>query len=557
MTFIIIERMAPAASSPGKEPALRSSQAVSKLATWQSQVLSDDARRFVADLARRFAAPIADLLVRRVERRARIAAGTEHLGFLAETAEMRGRDWRVASAPHDLQRRAVEITGPTDRKMMINAFNSGADVFMADLEDSSAPTWANVLSGQINLYDAIRRTITWNDPETGKSYRLNDRTATLIVRPRGWHLLERHLLVDGKPVPGALVDAGFYLFHNAHALIERGTGPYLYLPKLETHREARLWNDVLAYAEKALEIPHGAIKATVLIETLPAAFEMDEILWELRDHIVGLNCGRWDYIFSFIKYLSANPAAVLPDRSQVTMEQPCMRAYTQLAVKTCHRRGAHAIGGMAAQIPIKNDPEANERALARVRADKLREVKDGHDGTWVAHPGLVPVAREIFDANMPGPNQLAVTRADVNSTADDLLRVPTGTRTIEGLRHNVRVGIQYIEAWLRGTGCVPLYHLMEDAATAEISRAQVWQWIHHRARLDDTGQVVDATLLERVVDEEMARITRDIGAPRAQQGRFDEARALFTELATAGTLADFLTSAAYAALDDIPPITID
>ena len=440
---------------------------------------------------------------------------------------------------------------------MINAFNSGADVFMADLEDSSAPTWANVLSGQINLYDAIRRTITWNDPETGKSYRLNDRTATLIVRPRGWHLLERHLLVDGRPVPGALVDAGFYLFHNAHALIERGTGPYLYLPKLETHREARLWNDVLAYAEKALEIPHGAIKATVLIETLPAAFEMDEILWELRDHIVGLNCGRWDYIFSFIKYLSANPAAVLPDRSQVTMEQPCMRAYTQLAVKTCHRRGAHAIGGMAAQIPIKNDPEANDRALARVRADKLREVKDGHDGTWVAHPGLVPVAREIFDANMPGPNQLAVTRADVNSTADDLLRVPTGTRTIEGLRHNVRVGIQYIEAWLRGTGCVPLYHLMEDAATAEISRAQVWQWIHHRARLDDTGQVVDATLLERVVDEEMARITRDIGAPRAQQGRFDEARALFTELATSDTLADFLTSAAYAALDDIPPITID
>ena len=557
MTFIIIERMAPAASSPGKEPALRSSQAVSKLATWQSQVLSDDARRFVADLARRFAAPIADLLVRRVERRARIAAGTEHLGFLAETAEMRGRDWRVASAPHDLQRRAVEITGPTDRKMMINAFNSGADVFMADLEDSSAPTWANVLSGQINLYDAVRRTITWNDPETGKSYRLNDRTATLIVRPRGWHLLERHLLVDGRPVPGALVDAGFYLFHNAHALIERGTGPYLYLPKLESHREARLWNDVLAYAEKALEIPHGAIKATVLIETLPAAFEMDEILWELRDHIVGLNCGRWDYIFSFIKYLSANPAAVLPDRSQVTMEQPCMRAYTRLAVKICHRRGAHAIGGMAAQIPIKNDPEANDRALARVRADKLREVKDGHDGTWVAHPGLVPVAREIFDANMPGPNQLEITRADVNSTADDLLRVPTGTRTIEGLRHNVRVGIQYIEAWLRGTGCVPLYHLMEDAATAEISRAQVWQWIHHRARLDDTGQVVDATLLERVVDEEMARITRDIGAPRAQQGRFDEARALFTELATAGTLADFLTSAAYAALDDIPPITID
>jgi len=549
--------MRPLASPPGKEPDLRTTRASSPLATWQSTVLTEAARGFVADLARRFAAPIAELLSRRAERRARIAAGAERLDFLAASADVRNRDWSVAPAPQDLQRRAVEITGPTDRKMMINALNSGADVFMADLEDSSAPTWPNVLSGQVNLYDAVRRTISWDDPDTGKAYRLNDRTATLIVRPRGLHLVERHLLLDGSPVPGALVDAGLFLFHNAHELIARGTGPYLYLPKLESHREARLWNELLTYAESALQIPHGSVKATVLIETLPAAFEMDEILWELRDHIVGLNCGRWDYIFSFIKYRSLDPNAVLPDLSQVTMEQPCMRAYTQLAVKTCHRRGAHAIGGMAAQIPIKGDADANEKALARVRADKLREVKDGHDGTWVAHPGLVPIAREIFDAHMPGPNQLARSRDDVHSTAADLLRVPTGTRTKEGLRHNVRVGIQYIEAWLRGVGCVPLYHLMEDAATAEISRAQVWQWIHHRARLDDNGEIVDAALLDRVVDEEMARITSEIGEQRVRGGRFVEACTFFKQLATADTLADFLTSAAYTALDDIPPIDID
>jgi malate synthase len=538
-------------------PPTRSARAPSELASWQSVILTEPARTFVAELTRRYTASIADLLARRAERRARIESGREQLGFLPETAEVRAGEWRVAPAPKDLQRRVVEITGPTDRKMMINALNSGADVFMADLEDSSAPTWANVLAGQVNLRDAVRRTITWDELESGKAYRLNDQSATLVVRTRGLHLVERHLLVDGKPAPGALVDAGLFLFHNAKALLERGSGPYLYLPKLESHREARLWNDVLSYVEQALDIGHGTIKATVLIETLPAAFEMDEILWELRDHIVGLNCGRWDYIFSFIKYRASDPAAVLPDRSQVTMEQPCMRAYTQLAVKTCHRRGAHAIGGMAAQIPIKGDAEANERALARVRADKLREVKDGHDGTWVAHPGLVPIAREVFDAHMPGPNQLERTREDVNSTAEDLLRVPTGTRTKDGLRLNVRVGVQYIEAWLRGIGCVPLYHLMEDAATAEISRAQVWQWIHHRARLDDTRETVDATMLERVVDEEMARITSEIGDARVRSGRFTEARVLFTQLATAERLADFLTSAAYTALDDNSPITID
>ena len=522
----------------------------------QAAVLTVEAVSLVAELTRQFGDSIAALLRRRADRRARISRGEEKLNFLADTAGVRESEWRVAPAPRDLERRVVEITGPTDRKMMINALNSGADVFMADLEDSSAPTWANVLGGQINLRDAVAGTIAWNDPESGKAYRLNERTATLIVRPRGWHLAERHLVLDGKPVPGALVDAGLFLFHNAKALIERGSGPYLYLPKLESHLEARLWNDVLMHVEHALALPNGSIKVTVLIETIAAAFEMDEILWELRDRIVGLNCGRWDYIFSFIKYHADDARAVLPDRAQVTMEQPCMRAYTQLAVKTCHRRAAHAIGGMAAQIPIKSDPEANERALAKVRADKLREVRDGHDGTWVAHPGLVPVARAAFETQMSGSNQLARLREDVRASADDLLRVPEGTRTEEGLRQNVRVGVQYIEAWLRGIGCVPLYHLMEDAATAEISRVQVWQWIHHGALLDDTGETVTPALVHRIMDEELTRLTNELGEARVRASRFAEARALFLDLATADTLADFLTSAAYRALDDIAPIVI-
>jgi malate synthase len=549
----------PMATSGGDAPADAAPAPVrsSELALLETAVLTGPARAFVADLARRFASPIGELVARRDARRARIACGEEQLDFLPETEEIRRGDWRIAPVPPDLDRRAVEITGPTDRKMMINALNSGADVFMSDLEDSSAPTWANMLAGQVNLRDAVRRVITWDDPESGKAYRLNETTSTLVVRPRGLHLIERHLLVDGRPVPGALVDAGLFLFHNARALLDRGTGPYLYLPKLESHLEARLWNDVLTYIERALGIAHGTIKVTVLIETLAAAFEMDEILWELREHAAGLNCGRWDYIFSFIKYHAYDPAAVLPDRSQVTMEQPCMRAYTQLAVKTCHRRRAHAIGGMAAQIPIKGDPEANERALAKVRADKLREVGDGHDGTWVAHPGLVPIAREIFDARMSGANQLDRLREDVRVSTADLLAVPAGTRTEEGLRHNVRVGVQYVEAWLRGIGCVPLYHLMEDAAPAEISRAQVWQWIHHRARLDDTGAVVTRELLEHVLDEEMRRIAGEIGAARVAGGRFAEARAHFVQLATGDRLADFLTSTAYTALDDVAPITID
>ena len=521
-------------------------------------LLTEGATAFVVDLERQFRAPIAEALARRVGRRARIARGEEQLDFLSETAGVRERDWAVAPLPHDLLCRAVEITGPADRKMIINALNSGADVFMADLEDSSSPTWGNVLQSQQNLRDAVRRTIEWSDSRTGKHYELNEHTAVLIVRPRGLHLVERHLLVDGQPVAAPLFDAAMFLYHNAAALIERGTGPYLYLPKIESHLEARLWNAVLCAAERALDLPHGTVRVTVLIETLPAAFEMDEILWELRDRIVGLNCGRWDYIFSFIKYRGSDPRAVLPDRAQVTMEQPCMRAYTQLAVKTCHRRGALAIGGMAAQIPIKDDRAANDRALARVRADKLREASDGHDGTWVAHPGLVPVAREVFEAQMTGRglNQLARLREDVNVTAADLLRVPVGTRTEEGLRHNVRVGVQYIESWLRGAGCVPLYHLMEDAATAEISRAQVWQWLRHRARLDDSGDVVTPELLDRIVDEEMIRIENEVGERHVRAGRFAEARALFVQLATADTIADFLTTAAYDALDDVTPRTL-
>jgi malate synthase len=522
----------------------------------ESDILTPEALAFLGDLARQFGGSITTLLSSRALRRSRIARGEERLDFLPATTSIRERDWTVAPTPRDLERRIVEITGPTDRKMMINALNSGADVFMADLEDSSAPTWANMLAGQVNLRDAVRRTIEWNDAESGKAYRLNERTATLIVRPRGLHLVERHVVLDGKPIAASLVDAGLFLYHNATALLERGSGPYLYLPKLESHLEARLWNDVLVHAERALALPNGSIKVTVLIETIAAAFEMDEILYELRDRIVGLNCGRWDYIFSFIKYQAADPHALLPDRSQVTMEQPCMRAYAQLAIRTCHRRGAHAIGGMAAQIPIKNDPAANERALEKVRADKLREVRDGHDGTWVAHPGLVPVAREVFEAHMTTPNQLARLRDDVHVTANDLLRVPTGTRTEEGLRQNVRVGVQYIEAWLRGIGCVPLYHLMEDAATAEISRAQAWQWIHHGARLDDTGVTITAELLSRIIDEEIQRLTGELGDERIRAGRFSQARALFYELATADTLADFLTSAAYGQLDDSLPIAI-
>ena len=510
-------------------------------------ILTPEALAFVASLADTFGGRIEEALARRAARRKAFARG-ERPDFLAETRAVRDSDWRVAEPAPGLRRRLVEITGPVDRKMVINALNSGADVFMADFEDATSPTWRNLVQGHINLRDAVRGRITYTDPATGKDYRLGDRLATLVVRPRGLHLPERHLLVQERPVPGPLVDFGLYFFHNARELIAAGAGPYFYLPKLESHLEARIWNDVFVHAQRALGIPEGTIRATVLIETLPAAFEMDEILYELREHSAGLNCGRWDYIFSFIKTLRDDPGAVLPDRSQVTMLQPCMRAYSQLAIRTCHRRGAHAMGGMAAQIPVRGDDAANAAAFEKVRADKLREVTDGHDGTWVAHPALVPVAREAFEAHMRGDHQIARLREDVEPRAADLLQVPEGTRTEAGLRLNVRVGIQYIEAWLRGLGAVPLYNLMEDAATAEISRTQVWQWIRHGAALED-GRTVTPSLLDAIVEEEQRTIAAEIGAERVAAGRFREATALFTKLAAARELAEFLTLGAYDLLE--------
>jgi malate synthase len=515
-----------------------------------AEILSPEAIGFVADLARAFTPRVRELLEARQARQARLDRGEERLHFLEETRQVREADWRVAPLPPDLLDRRVEITGPVSRKMIINALNSGASVFMADFEDANSPTWDNLVRGQINLRDAVRREIEWGDPDTGKHYALGERVATLLVRPRGWHLWETHVRLDGEPVPGALFDFGLYFFHNAQELLRRGTGPYFYLPKLQSHLEARLWNDVFLRAQQRLDIPRSTIKATVLIETLPAAFEMDEILWELREHSSGLNCGRWDYIFSFIKAFRADPTRVLPDRGQVTMEQPFMRAYAQLVIKTCHRRGVHAMGGMAAQIPIKNDPAANDAALAKVRGDKLREVRDGHDGTWVAHPALVLVAREVFDAHMPGPNQLDRARLDVDVTEDQLVRVPEGSRTEAGLRNNLSVGVQYLEAWLGGDGSVPINHLMEDAATAEIARTQVWQWLHHGARLDD-GRPVTLALFDTLLGEELAKVREAVGPDRLERGHFEAARRLFTELSTADRCADFLTLAAYPVLTEI------
>ncbi|NUP08999.1 MAG: malate synthase A [Polyangiaceae bacterium] len=507
------------------------------------RVLSPAALAFIEGLVRTHRPRIAALLAARRDRQAARDRG-EPLAFLESTKAVRTGDWKVAPLPRDLLDRRVEITGPIDRKMVINALNSGANVFMADFEDATSPTWENVVRGQHNLIDAVDRSIGFEDPATHKRYELAQNIATLLVRPRGLHLPERHVLVDGEVAPGCLVDFGLYFFHNAKNLLKRGTGPYFYLPKMESHLEARLWNDVFVDAQRALGVPNGTIKATVLIETLPAAFEMDEILYELRDHAAGLNCGRWDYIFSYIKTLRAHADHVLPDRSVVTMDQPMMRAYTQLVVKTCHRRGAFAMGGMAAQIPVKNDPVANEAALTKVRADKQREVGDGHDGTWVAHPGLVSIARDIFDASMNGrTNQLDILRETFSTTAGALVETPKGARTLEGLRHNVRVGVQYIEAWLHGQGCVPLYNLMEDAATAEISRSQVWQWLRHGA--DVEGERLTTPRFRTLLAEEMQKLEGTVGKQRFREGRFDEARDLFDKLSTSAELADFLTLEAY------------
>lgn len=506
------------------------------------EILTPEALGFVADLHRSFDRRRLDLLRARIDRQAEFDAGARP-DFLAETAGVRDGDWSISPVPPDLRDRRVEITGPVDRKMIINALNSGASVFMADFEDATAPTWSNLLEGQINLRDANARAIAFDDPRSGRRYELEEDVATLIVRPRGWHLLEKHVLIDGEPASGSLFDFGLYFFHNARTLLDRGSGPYFYLPKMESHLEARLWNDVFAAAQEALGIPRGTIKATVLIETILAAFEMDEILYELREHSAGLNCGRWDYIFSFIKKFRNDPSCVLPDRGEVTMTRRFMRSYSLLAIKTCHRRKAHAIGGMAAQIPIRNDEKANEEALAKVRADKEREAADGHDGTWVAHPGLVPVAREIFDRLMPEANQIHRRRQDVDVAAADLLDVPRGDVTEAGLRQNVNVGIRYLEAWLRGSGCVPLYNLMEDAATAEISRTQVWQWLRHGARLDD-GRAVDRAMFDAVREEVMADVREELGGAYAAS-RFDDAAALFAEMSASEEFSEFLTLPAY------------
>jgi malate synthase len=512
-----------------------------------AEILTTKAMSFVATLVRAFSSRREELLQLRVRRQAEIDAG-KMPDFLPETAHIREDNWTVAPLPSDLQDRRVEITGPVERKMIINALNSGAKVFMADFEDSLSPTWEGTIEGQLNLRDAINRTISFTSPE-GKQYSLQEQTATLLVRPRGWHLPEKHVFIDGQQVPGGLFDFGLYLFHNAKALLAHGSGPYFYLPKLENHLEARLWNDVFVLAQQELGLPQGTIKATVLIETILATFEMDEILYELREHSAGLNCGRWDYIFSAIKKFRNIPSFILPDRSQVTMTTHFMHSYSLLAIKTCHRRNVHAIGGMAAQIPIKNDPPANEEAMARVRADKQREANDGHDGTWVAHPGLVAVAMEEFDKVMPGPNQIAKKREDVHVTAADLLAVPEGTITETGLRTNISVSLQYMESWLRGSGCVPINNLMEDAATVEISRSQIWQWIRHPKGILSDGRKVTVELFRQLAAEELAKIKDALGEQQYATRKFDRAAELLDAIITDEHFVEFLTLPAYKYLD--------
>ncbi|GAA3949377.1 malate synthase A [Hymenobacter algoricola] len=507
-----------------------------------AEILTPSALAFVAELHRRFDPTRRELLLRREARQKELDAGRLP-DFLPETRLIREKPWTVAPLPADLLDRRVEITGPVERKMIINALNSGAKVFMADLEDSNSPTWANVIEGQRNLRDAVRRTISLSTPT--KEYTLNAETATLMVRPRGWHLLEKHVLVDGEPISASLFDFGLYYFHNVHELCGRGSAPYFYLPKIESHLEARLWNDVFGFAQWSLKMPKCSIKATVLIETLPAAFELNEILYELREHSAGLNCGRWDYIFSYIKRLGLKPEFTLPDRAQVTMTVPFMAAYSQLVIQTCHRRGVHAIGGMAAQIPIKNNPEANELALDKVRQDKIREAKNGHDGTWVAHPGLVPVALEVFNELMPGQNQIANKCEDLHVTAEDLVRAPQGTITEDGLKLNIDVAVQYLESWLGGNGCVPIYHLMEDAATAEISRAQVWQWVHTPGTRLEDGREVTVELYRSLVPGQLEKIRTLVGEERYDGGQYLPAARLFDRMVISEKFIEFLTVPAY------------
>src|SRR5437773_1782141 len=507
-----------------------------------AEILTGEALDFIANLHRHFEARRQDLLARRAARQKEFDRG-ELPDFLPDTREIREQEWRVAPQPKDLLDRRVELTGPTDRKMVINALNSGASTFMADFEDANCPTWHNMVDGQINLRDAVRRSISFD--QGGKHYQLKDKTAVIIPRPRGWHLDEKHLTVDGKLVSGAIFDFALFFFHNAKELLARGSGPYFYLPKMESHLEARLWSDTFKFAQSELGVPQGSIKATALIETVVAAFEMDEILYELREHSAGLNIGRWDYIFSCIKKFRANQDFCLADRSQVTMLAPFMRAYALLLVKTCHRRGAPAMGGMAAQIPIKNDAAANEAALEKVRQDKLREVTDGCDGTWVAHPGLVPIAKAIFDQHMPQPNQYDRQRPDVKVTAKDLLNFqPEKPITETGLRNNISVGIQYLGSWLAGNGCVPVFNLIEDAATAEISRSQIWQWMRSPKGVLEDGRKVTPELFRQLLGEELAKVKA-----AQSEGKYDEGAKLFERITTDDKYVEFLTLPAYQLID--------
>ncbi len=507
------------------------------------EILTPAALAFIAKLHVEFDQKRRQLLLNRAKRQAKFDEG-ELPDFLPHTKNIRTSDWTVAPIPHDLVDRRVEITGPVDRKMIINALNSGAKVFMADFEDSNSPTWANIIEGQINLRDANLGTISFQHPTKNKTYQLNDNVATLMVRPRGWHLLEKNILVDGQPISGALVDFGLYFFHNAPTRLKKGSGVYFYLPKLESHLEARLWNDVFVFAQKTLNIPQGSIRATVLLETILASFEMNEILWELKDHSAGLNCGRWDYIFSIIKRFSKNPKFVMPDRAQVGMDVHCMKAYSQLVIQTCHRRGIHAMGGMAAQIPVKNDEAANKAAFNKVQIDKQREAENGHDGTWVAHPGLVQLALDTFNKHMPNPNNIDNKRWDVVVNASDLLKVPEGTITEDGVRENINVGILYIENWLRGNGAAAIYNKMEDAATAEISRAQLWQWIRNNAKTED-GKTVSLDFVKKLIPEELAKLQDYVGKPAFENGRFEDAEVIFVNLISAIDFPEFLTLEAY------------
>jgi malate synthase len=512
-----------------------------------AEILTPEALEFLAKLHRQFDARRIELLGRRAQRQKELDAG-KLPDFLPETQPIRDADWKVAAVPADLQDRRTEITGPTDRKMVINALNSGAKMYMADFEDSNTPTWSNQVVGQINMRDAVRKTISFTSPE-GKQYDLSNNIATLLVRPRGWHLPEDHVVVDGQPMSGSLFDFGLYFFHNAKERVAQKSGIYLYLPKMESHLEARLWNDAFVFSQNELGVAQGTVKATVLIETIMASFEMDEILYELREHSAGLNCGRWDYIFSCIKKFRNRDGFILADRNLVTMTSPFMRAYSLLLIKTCHKRGAFAMGGMAAQIPIKNDPSSNEAAMAKVRADKDREANDGHDGTWVAHPGLVAMAQESFDNAMKTPNQISKQRPDVNVSASDLLDFqPQGPITENGLRMNINIGIQYLGAWLAGTGCVPIFNLMEDAATAEISRAQIWHWIRSPLGILDDGREVTRELFSELVPQELAKVREMLGDQGYARGNYDEGARMFEQLTLADDFVEFLTLPAYAYL---------